>query len=214
MYLAEVDRVEAPQDEFASFFSRWSDFPVSYLSHHGAECCEIAQSWLRAMDFAQLNGASVLCGPRWIRKRYNWGPSRWPLYWCQALKSDTIDCGAHAALAEEAFTSRGVKSHRVQIVQRYDDDAVTQWRQLWGCNGASDHWLGAGYIYHEGNALGTSDTEIKIWDGSTACWVNPRHVAGYGSVLAIRIHPGPSEATPSAFRWAGHGIKPGHWCEL
>lgn len=213
MYLAEVERVEAPQEEFASF-NRWSDFPVSYLSHHGADCCDIARSWLGAMDFAQLNGSSIFSGPRWIRKRYNWGPSSWPLHWCEALAADTIDCGAHAALAEEAFASRGVTSFRVQIVQSYDKNAVAQWRQIWGCNGASDHWLGDGYIYHEGNAVLIGNDEIKIWDGSAACWVNPHHVEGYGSVLAVRIDPGTGKAAPHAPRWGQHMLSAGQWGEL
>jgi hypothetical protein len=213
MYLAEVERVEAPQEDVTTF-ARWADFPVSYLSHHGTDCCEIARSWLGAMDFAQLNGNDVLSGPRWIRKRYNWGPSRWPLHWCEALAEDTIDCGAHAALAEEAYRSRGVPSFRVQIVQSYDKDAVTQWRQIWGCKGASDHWLGDGYIYHESNAVLTSHNHIRIWDGSAACWVNPHHVTGYGGVLAVRISKGTEYAAPGVLQWAHHRIEPGSWSEL
>ncbi len=213
MYLAEVERIEAPQEDVTTF-ARWADFPVSYLSHHGTDCCEVAQSWLGAMDFAQLNNNDVLSGPRWIRKRHDWGPSRWPLHWCEALKADTIDCGAHAALAEEAYTSRGVTNFRAQIVQSYDGDAVVQWRQRWGCDGSADHWLGDGFIYHEGNAVLLGSNEIKIWDGSAACWVNPHHVKGYGSVLAIRIHAGVGNAAPCALRWGPHTITTGYWGEL
>lgn len=212
MYLAEVERVETLREDVATF-ARWADFPLSYLSHHGTDCCEIARSWLAAMDFAQLNGNDVLSGPRWLRKRYDWGPSRWPLHWCEALKADTIDCGAHAALAEVAFRSRGVTTYRVQIVQNYDNNAVNQWRQIWSCKGASDHWLSDGYIYHEGNAILTGDNEIKIWDGSAGCWINPHHISGYGSVLAVRV-ANENNVAPSALKWACHQILPGNWSEL
>jgi len=194
--------------------SRWTNFPTSNLSHHGDACCEIARQWLGAMDFAQLNGGSLRSGPRWIRTKYEWGPSKWPLHWCEALAADVIDCGAHASLAHEAFTARGLTSLRAQFVQDYGTRAVDQWRTRWASDEASDHWLGDGYIYHEGNALLIAPGEIKLWDGSAAFWLNPEHSAGYGGLLAVRIWVDDQSQRSPSLRWGSHTIPVGTWHTL
>ena len=191
--------------------ARWERFPVSYFSHHGGECCEGARLWLRNMDFAQLNGSDLASGPRWIRKQYEWGPSAWPLHWCEALNSDVIDCGAHAALAHEAFEARGLTAFRAQFVQSYGKRAVDQWRTRWQAEDVSDHWLGDGYIYHEGNAVMVGD-EVKLWDGSAGCWLNPAQTSGYGSLLAVRIVT--DGAIAGSLRWGKHEILPDQWQSL
>lgn len=190
---------------------RWADFPISILSHHGADCCESARSWLCNMDFAQLNGSDRASGPRWIRKQYEWGPSAWPLHWCEALGSDVIDCGAHSALAHEAFRARGLTAFRVQFVQSYDARAVAQWRTKWQSENVSDHWLGQGHIYHEGNALLVGDDEVKLWDGSAGHWLNPAQTRGYGSILALRLFSEGADETPPALRWGSHHFPPDVW---
>jgi hypothetical protein len=103
--------------------ARWQHFPDQHLSHHGEACCDVAREWIVAMDFAQLNGGDRLSGPRWLRQKYEWGPSPWPMHWCELVERKVIDCGAHAALAHEAFTARGVTAFRAQFVQRYSADA-------------------------------------------------------------------------------------------
>ncbi len=214
MYLvADNSLAEAPSAQPFSF-AQWADFPVSYLSHHGEDCCETARLWFRAMDFAQLNGGDTMSGPRWIRQRYDWGPSRWPLHWCEALKVKVIDCGAHSALAHDAFEARGLTSFRAQFVQSYGSRAVDQWRTRWSLDEASDHWLGDGFIYHEGNAVLMGPDEVKLWDGSAGCWLNPGHVSGYGSILAVRISMEISRSNPSAVQWGSHRLIMNEWTDL
>jgi hypothetical protein len=190
----------------------WEHFPFSSLSHHGEACCEIARQWVIANDFAQLNGSDRLSGPRWLRQRYNWGPSVWPLHWCNAVSAKVIDCGAHAALAHEAFVARGLTAWRAQFVQRYDADATDQWRYRWGEGQASDHWLSDGFIYHEGNALLVGSDELKLWDGSAGFWLNPRQHGGYGSVVAVRIFA--DAAASAVFRWGDRRIVADGWNQL
>jgi len=192
-------------------FSRWKDFPVSQLSHHGQQCCDIARHWFRGMDFAQLNGSDAMSGPRWIRQKFDWGPSKWPLHWCEALEADAVDCGAHAALAQEAFEARGVTTYRAQIVQSYGGTAVDQWRRRWGNDDVSDHWLGEGFIYHEANAVEVGGQQVKLWDGSSGCWLNPAHTKGYGSVIAIRIWT--PDGGGLSFRWGDHQLPSCCWQE-
>lgn len=214
MYLVAAEESEALGLDGAAgrqVHARWTDFPLSFFSHHGGECCEAARLWLRNMDFAQLNGGDRASGPRWIRKQYDWGPSAWPLHWCEALDADVVDCGAHAALAQEAFEARGQTAYRAQFVQGYGKRAVDQWRIRWQAEGASDHWLGDGFIYHEGNAVLVGGA-LKLWDGSAGCWLNPMHTSGYGSVLAVRVAT--HGAHDGALRWGPHEIAPDTWQSL
>ncbi len=213
MYLvADNSPLDVVLDDGATY-ARWKSFPVSQLSHHGRSCCEIAQHWFRGMDFAKLNGSDIMSGPRWIRQRFGWGPSRWPLHWCHALDADAIDCGAHAALAHEAFEARGLKPLRSQIVQSCGSRAVDQWRLRWGAEDVSAHWLGDGYIYHEANALQVGADEVKLWDGSAGCWLNPGQTRGYGSVLAVRIMSS-SPASVRNVRWGTHRLPLDRWHDV
>jgi len=217
MYLAAAEqRLDLLDKEVARApcHARWEDFPFSQLSHHNEACCDIAREWLRSMDFAQLNGGDLLSGPRWIRQKYEWGPSVWPLHWCEAVGRKVIDCGAHAALAHEAFEARGVTSFRAQFVQSYSPEAVGQWRSKWAEEEASDHWLHEDFIYHEGNALLAGEDEVKLWDGSAGCWINPRQAGGYGSLLAVRIFADGQWGGGDGFRWGVHRIMPNQWHQI
>lgn len=194
----------------ASPGGKWQYFPNSHISHHGAACCDIAHEWLIAFDFAQLDGGDVLSGPRWMREHSAWGPSAWPIHWCEAVDAKIVDCGVHAAIAHEAFVARGVRAFRAQFVQRYSADAAASWRENWGKKGASDHWLDGDAIYHEGNAVMIGEDEVKLWDGSAGWWINPRGDAGYGSLAAVRIEAN-LEGFADGFRWRERRIKLNQW---
>jgi hypothetical protein len=193
----------------------WQTFPYSCLSHHGTACCDIAREWVLAMDFAQLNGADLSSGPRWLRAKFKWGPSAWPMHWCEVVRRDTIDCGAHAALSREVFAARGLVAFPAQLVQRYSEDATEQWRGSWSKEDVSCHWLDGEHIYHEAAALLVRDGEVKIWDGSAGSWVNPRQAAsGYGSVVSIRIHADPEFVTQRGFAWGERLLTPNAWNQV
>jgi hypothetical protein len=207
---ASVETSATVSAEYA-VFDKWRDFPVSRFSHHGEMCCEIAREWLFAMDFSQLGGGSRLTGPRWIRQRYNWGPTRWQIHWCEAIDRKTLDCGAQAALAHEVFTMRGVRSYPVQLVQQYSKEATAQWTKRWDGEETSLYWINEDLIYHEGCAVVIgSDTEIKIWDASAAWWINPRHYSGYGALRALCLHAHGRD-TPLSFNWGARRITPNQW---
>ena len=215
MYLVAAEEREPLGDAQAPLASaRWQDFPFSGLSHHGEACCDVAREWVTAMDFAQLNGGDLLSGPRWLRAKYEWGPSPWPMHWCEVVGRKVIDCGAHAALAQEAFAARGVPSFRAQLVQRYSEDAASQWRTKWGAENVSDHWIGEDVIYHEGNALLVGEDEVKLWDASAGWWINPRQQGGYGSLVAVRIFADGQYGGGDGFRWGERRIKPNEWVQV
>jgi len=215
MYLGGVkERVEVEVREDRPAISpsaRLQNFPLSWLSHHGDSCCEVARQWIVAMDFAQLNGSDRLSGPRWLRARYEWGPSPWPMHWCELVDRKVIDCGAHSALAHEAFVGRGVTAFRAQFIQSYSPDAQAQWRSKWDAEQVSDHWIGEGVIYHEGNAILLGEDEVKLWDSSAGHWLNPRQVKGYGSLAAVRLFAEGQWGGGDGLRWGEHRIKPGLW---
>ncbi len=194
---------------------RWQDFPHSAISHHGRACCDIAREWVVAMDYAMLNGGALSSGPRWIRARYKWGPSAWPIHWCEVVERKVIDCGAHAALAHEVFTARGETSFHAQFVQKYSADATSQWRSKWSEEDVSCHWLTDDIIYHEANALLVGDDEVKLWDGSAGWWVNPRQQgSGYGNLLAVRIFAEGQFGGGDGFLWGERRLKPNVWNQI
>src|SRR5574342_271092 len=82
--------------------ARWKVQPPSQLVDHGHDCCRVARAWLVSLDYSLdsvLASADRFRGPGWIRDRYPWGPSRWPLSWCEVVVAEQLDCGALTALA-------------------------------------------------------------------------------------------------------------------
>jgi hypothetical protein len=191
-------------------FENWRDFPPTNVSHHGSACCEMAREWLYAMDYTQLNGGSPFTGPRWLRQRYNWGPTVYPIYWCEAVEEKTLDCGALASLSREVFRSRNVRAYPAQLVQQFSTHATAQWQKKWSEKEASTHWINDDVIYHEGCAILTEGNEIKVWDSSAGWWVRPIPQNGYGSLLALRICAD-ERNNISVFQWGDYKIAPNRW---
>ena len=123
--MIEVDETDLV--DTAAAVAEWEHFPASSILHHGRRCCRVAREWLFSMDFSQLSGGDPLTGPRWIARRYAWGPSRWPISWCEAVEQKNLDCGALAALAAEVFAARGVRAFPAQFIQQFTEDATRHW---------------------------------------------------------------------------------------
>jgi hypothetical protein len=192
----------------AAVFENWKDWPPSNISHHGRLCCDIAREWITATDYSSLNGGNILSGPRWLRHRFEWGPSTYPVHWCEAVRRKTLDCGALAALAHETFTIRGVKSYRVQLVQRFSRSTTDHWSNSWHLGDASKLWINNDVIYHEGCAVAIGANEIKVWDASAGWWIDPKPGDGYGTLLAIRVCASPRLLD---LAWGTHSITPSTW---
>lgn len=208
-----IDTKEINVAETSAPFEKWQDFPVSRISHHGTACCEIAREWLSAMDFSNLNGGSKMSGPRWIRQRYGWGPTRWQIHWCEAIRQNALDCGAQSALANEVFNVRGVVSYPVQLVQQYSKEATEHWSERWDGQETSTYWIDEDLIYHEGVAVVVDDgNRIKLWDASAGWWINPTQAGGYGGLRALRLIDFAGDA--SEFVWGEHRIIPNRWQEI
>ncbi len=192
----------------ATVYAKWGHWQPSQISHHGRICCEIAREWITSTDFSALSGGNLLTGPRWLREKFNWGASSYPIFWCEAVRKKTLDCGALAALAHEVFAARGVKSRRVQIVQRFSEAATKQWSCSWRENGDAElRWIDRDLIYHEGCAIEVVEGEIKVWDASAGWWVDPKAKTGYGSLIAIRVTGEPDEV----FKWGALVVPANEW---
>jgi len=190
--------------------------PPSQLADHGCDCCRGARGWFQATARAMacLDSAT----PRWIRERWQWGPQEWPLWWCQAVERDQIDCGAFAALTREAFAATGQRTVSVQLIERFDARTVDNWMARWSGE-AHTSWLFGKFCYHEAVGLVTvlqinsHRQSLRIWDPVDTCWVEHRHVAGYGSVVACRVLPASPACRDEAaeYDWRGHMLQVGCW---
>jgi hypothetical protein len=195
---------------FSSALERWRESRPSRLLHHGKGCCSTAREWLFSMDHSQLSGQHKFTGPRWLRKKYKWGPSRWPMTWCQAVEEEFLDCGALADLSRHVFDSRGVGCYSIQLIQQYTEDTTAHWAKKWSDYLASTHWIQKDFIYHEVCGVKVNDDEIRIWDPSAGSWMNPTQPRGYGAVVALRLTPDLPQSL-RRLRWGHHLIECGKW---
>jgi hypothetical protein len=208
--------IEFNEIEFAdggAAMQEWQHLPASTISHHGERCCRIAREWVLSMDYSQLNASDTLTGPRWLRLKYKWGPSVWPIHWCEAVEQKALDCGALAAMAQEVFVSRGVRSYPAQLIQQYTEVATRHWRKTWLDGETSAHWIKQDLIYHEACAVVVRDNEIKIWDPSAGWWIKPEKSSGYGGLIAVRVFTRETEAHIN-FRLGAHVIAPNVWQKI
>ncbi|MDQ6809168.1 MAG: hypothetical protein M3Z64_07065 [Verrucomicrobiota bacterium] len=194
--------------------ARWENFPASYISHHGAACCEIAREWIIGMDFSQLNAGHPLTGPRWLRKNFKWGPSKWPMHWCEAVREETLDCGALGALSHALYVARGVRSFPAQFILEFNDVSTRHWTETWGAAGSGAPWISEGLIYHEGCAVVLNENEIKLWDATATWWINEKQFGGYAGLLAVRVSDSEAAHAPPAFAWGQHRIPPNKWHKI
>ncbi len=189
----------------AAEWAPWAAWAPSTLSHHGRECCTTARSWFLAMNRSMWRGHG---GPSWIAQRFPWGPCQWPLYWCDAMEAEELDCGAHQALTIEAFRARGIHVLPVQLVQRQERHHLPHFHGRWSADGASPDWAGEGVAYHEACATVT-DGRAEVWDATVSSWLSPDHLQGVRSIAAVRI--GGPTATGEVVTWRSLQVPIGEW---
>lgn len=189
----------------ATSWAPWAARVPSALADHGAECCAAARAWFLAMDQSLWRGEGA---PAWIRRRYEWGPTRWPLHWCEAVGAKELCCGAQAALSIEAFRARGIDAVPVQLVQRYDPHNVPHWHSRWTACGANPAWAAEGTVYHEVCAV-VEDGALRVWNPTATGWVSPEDVSGYASVIAIRV--GGAAPDGRTVSWGSLRLPLGEW---
>ncbi|MEB4207728.1 hypothetical protein [Mycobacterium sp. 94-17] len=201
MASAAVDVFDRPE---------WVGAAVSVLGRHGA-CCDRARAWLAAMgrshDFAATDGLAF-AGPGWLTERYAWGPTRWPLAWCDAVRAPTIDCGVFSAFALEIFRAKGIEAFPGQVLRFCAAERTTHWRSKWSSLPEAFNWIGSGVVYHEVNVVRVSETDARVYDPTVGVWLDAGVKAGHGAHIAIRAE------LPVALSWEGHKLVGGQWTKL
>ena len=191
--------------------SEWkSRSPSEVLAHH-RQCCAYARHWFRAMDRSLNWSTGGIPAPSWLTERYPWGPSEWPIYWCNAIRSEKLDCGALASIARDLFSDRGYTALPFQLVQVYSEQDITHWSKKWDGN-PTPAWTEGRLVYHEACAIMSGPEDIQVWDPSIGNWVSPARTLGYEATLAVCI------STPSSpagrVRWGDHIIAVNCWVRL
>jgi hypothetical protein len=188
----------------------WARASGSTLAHHGP-CCARARAWLVAMarshDYASTDGLSFTA-PRWLTRRWTWGPTRWPIAWCEAMRADTIDCGVFAVFALEIFRAKGVEAYSGQVLRTYAAESTTHWRQKWSSLPGAFDWIGDNVVFHEVCVLPVSGAHARVYDPTDGIWLEPRGQGGHGAHVAIRAE------IPVALRWGAYTLVHGQWTEM
>lgn len=205
-----IELEETAAIDIDSGIAKWQQSPASTISHHGTACCEIAREWIIGMDFSQLNGGHPLTGPRWLRENFKWGPSKWPMHWCEAVQEETLDCGALGALSHQLLLARGLRSLPAQFILEFNDASTHHWTETWATAGSCAPWINDGLIYHEGCAVIVSGNDIKLWDATATWWINPKQFGGYAGLLAVRVFAAQAEPLRT-FTWGQHRIRANTW---
>jgi hypothetical protein len=188
----------------------WAQASSSALMHHGA-CCDRARAWLlgmgRSLDYAASDGLAY-AGPRWLARRWAWGPTRWPIAWCDAVRAEAVDCGVFAVFAREIFLAKGIEVYPAQVLRRYAEGSTSHWRRKWAAMPDAFNWIDTAMVFHEVCVVRGSAQEARVYDPTEGFWLEPGIHSGHGAHCAIRAE------LPEALSWGPYLLVNGQWTEL
>lgn len=189
----------------------WDSKATSSLTSHSSSCCKEAKSWLLGMsksfEFSNLQ-CRQLIAPTWLNQYYEWGPSPWPLPWCEAVAARQIDCGVFAAFAKEIFKEQGHEAYSGQVIQQYDTQVLLHLKRKWEKSGYHPTWISRDCVYHEVCAVRVNADEVKVYDPTDSIWLDPERRSGPASVLSIRLE------LPLSLVWGPHKIFQDQWLDV
>jgi hypothetical protein len=197
-------------------FYRWIEHPSSEIIHHDSHCCEEAKLWFMAYaQSMQIGSLSQfqLNAPFWLIDLFKWGPSKWPISWCEVVREKVVDCGVFSALAREVFKAQGHEVHPAQALLSYNKTCTNHWKELWKAGfedgkKKSFPWIGDEIVYHEILVLEKDDGSGRFYDSTFGQWYEPGARTGFGALLAVR-----SEC-PRILQWGNKQISCGEWSDL
>lgn len=182
------------------------------LLDHGRDCCVSAREWFLAMDKSSRRNSTGLETPVWLREQFEWGPSRWPLYWCEAMQRESLDCGVLAALARASFEGQVIVALPAQLVQLLAENDCKQWKTRWENENCSVDWICGSYVYHEVVAVVWGDN-IRIWNPTKSSWVDPELRLAYASTVAVCVRTVRPES-PRVFEWGDLCVPVNSWLSI
>lgn len=185
----------------------------SAIGCHGEGCCRDALAWLRGMDGASSYRDGRWLPPTWLREKYEWGPTAWPLHWCSVPEMERLDCGALAALAVQLYRLRGQSAARVQLALHYPSHVVEQWSRMWQREALSANWIVGELCYHEVCGV-VEGVDVLLWDPTENRWLDPPLSPNdaFASVAALKVAEG--VAGDRTLHWGGIPISCGQWLSV
>lgn len=208
------------QIEAEPYYRNWLEHPTSSILHHHQPCCDKARLWFLSMARSMEGSTSLqynLKVPIWLTEHFEWGPSIWPISWCEVVKEDVIDCGVFAALAREILTAQGHRVYPAQALLSYDENCTNHWKDLWIKRmpknedkrpGEIFNWVGDHVVYHEICIVEANDYKALVYDATFGNWYEPFSRTGFGSLLAVR-----SEC-PRLLFWGKKTLSCGEWVKI
>lgn len=182
------------------------------LTHAGEGCCLKAKAWLIAMarsyDFSITNDGHQ-GGPGWMRHVWTWGPSYWPIHWCEAVALTTIDCGLFRAFAVEIFRAKGLEAYPAQVLREQQEHSTRHWTALWDRLPNSFPWAADDFVYHEVVAVRSGGSDYcRIYDPTDGVWIDSSRTRGHNGHFAVRVE------SPRLLDWNGTQVGGFQWKEL
>ncbi len=185
----------------------WNSTP-EVQTHAGQECCQKAMNWLvgmsKSFEFYHTDRLRN-SGPNWLKNHYTWGPSPWPIHWCEAVKSKHIDCGLFRAFALKIFEAKGVQAFAAQVLRFQPECMTKHWQVRWANASQSFPWASESYVYHEVCAIKQEDDSVEIYDPTDAQWLSPSQIEGLNGHFAIRVE------TAEVLNWGHYQIGAYQW---
>jgi hypothetical protein len=220
-----------PRLQGEPYIREWFEQPASQITHHDADCCKEARAWFRSyavsMQASHAAEADSIRAPTWLSQRFTWGPSRWPIAWCEVIQQKVIDCGVFAALARECFELSGHAAHPGQILLDYSVECTSHWNTYWG-KGADQirkkrnskwnwtkeplkffPWIGNHLVYHEICLVELGEGRTRLYDSTWGQWYSSTQKEGHASVIAAR-----GEWGENALLWENRLLNSGEWSVL
>ena len=198
-------------------FQKWTEHPSSVILHHDCACCEEAKLWFlayaRSMEMWSLSQFH-LNAPTWLSQLFTWGPSQWPIFWCEVVKEKIVDCGVFSALCREIFRAQGYEVHPAQALLNYNETCTDHWKDLW--KKRTDlakkkeifPWIGSRIVYHELCVLEMPNNTAKFYDSTFGIWYEPHPRVGFAALLALRAE------CPRILNWNNKSIGCGEWIDI
>ena len=206
--------------ESEQYYRKWLEHPTSSILHHDQICCDKARLWFLSMARSMEGSTSTqfnLRAPIWLTEQFEWGPSIWPISWCELVKEDVIDCGVFAALAREIFQAQGHNVYPAQALLSYDEHCTSHWKDLWKNRmpkkegqrpGEIFNWVGNKVVYHEVCVVEMPGYRAQIYDATFGSWYEPVSRTGFGALLAVRVE------CPRLLFWGNKTLSCGEWVNL
>jgi len=183
----------------------------SQISVHEGPCCRAAREWF----LATARSAFSLWGPEpaWIGRRWSWGPTSWPLHWCEVVERRELDCGALAELAALAWSCTGANVWRVQLVEEAGQEWIEEWQTRWQAAATAPEWIWGERFYHEVVGIAAADSSLRLWDPSAGGWRAEPLESPTRRILAIRMLrlSGPGFSPQPGLSWRGIEVPVGRW---